>query len=101
MVPFCLTVDRYGHDYLKTMCADIGYAVVPDIRVAAEPDHDASSCWRWRRGVPLRVGGVRQRGRPPGDAAVVGAPERDTADGPAVVSVGEVHVLEIAVLKGD
>jgi len=31
IVPFCLTVDRYGHDYLKTMCADIGYEVVPDI----------------------------------------------------------------------
>lgn len=31
MVPFCLTVDRYGHDYLKQMCADIGYEVVPDI----------------------------------------------------------------------
>jgi nitric oxide reductase NorD protein len=31
MVPFCLTVDRYGHDYLKQMCADVGYAVVPDI----------------------------------------------------------------------
>jgi nitric oxide reductase NorD protein len=31
MVPFCLTVDRYGHDYLKTMCEDIGYEVVPDI----------------------------------------------------------------------
>jgi len=26
-----MTVDRYGHDYLKQMCADIGYAVVPDI----------------------------------------------------------------------
>jgi len=24
-------VDGYGHDYLKQMCADIGYAVVPDI----------------------------------------------------------------------
>ncbi len=31
IIPFCLTVDRYGHDYLKQMCADIGYAVVPDI----------------------------------------------------------------------
>jgi nitric oxide reductase activation protein len=31
ITPFCLTVDRYGHDYLKTMCADIGYEVVPDI----------------------------------------------------------------------
>jgi len=28
---FCLTVDRYGHDYLKQMCGDLGYAVVPDI----------------------------------------------------------------------
>ena len=25
------TVDRYGHDYLKQMCDDVGYAVVPDI----------------------------------------------------------------------
>ncbi|MEE8346557.1 MAG: hypothetical protein V3S20_04325 [Dehalococcoidia bacterium] len=31
IVPFCLTVDRYGHDYLKQMCQEIGYAVVPDI----------------------------------------------------------------------
>ena len=31
IVPFCLTIDRYGHDYLKRMCADIGYAVVADI----------------------------------------------------------------------
>ena len=31
MVPFCLTVDRAGHDYLKTMCEDIGYEVVADI----------------------------------------------------------------------
>ena len=31
IVPFCLTVDRFGHDYLKEMCEDVGYAVVPDI----------------------------------------------------------------------
>jgi nitric oxide reductase activation protein len=31
IVPFAMTVDRYGHDYLKEMCEDIGYAVVPDI----------------------------------------------------------------------
>ena len=31
IVPFCLTVDRYGHDYLKQMCDDIGYTVVADI----------------------------------------------------------------------
>ncbi len=31
IVPFCLTVDRAGHDYLKTMCSDMGYEVVPDI----------------------------------------------------------------------
>ena len=31
ITPFCLTVDRSGHDYLKTMCADMGYEVVADI----------------------------------------------------------------------
>ncbi|GBD10950.1 hypothetical protein HRbin23_00600 [bacterium HR23] len=31
IVPFCLTVDKNGHDYLKTMCADIGYEVLADI----------------------------------------------------------------------
>ncbi|MGE0569527.1 MAG: nitric oxide reductase activation protein NorD [Dehalococcoidia bacterium] len=31
ITPFCLTVDRAGHDYLKTMCEDIGYEVVADI----------------------------------------------------------------------
>ncbi len=28
---FCLTVDKNGHDYLKTMCADMGYEVLDDI----------------------------------------------------------------------
>ncbi len=28
---FCLTVDRNGHDYLKTMCADMGYEVLDNI----------------------------------------------------------------------
>ena len=28
---FCLTVDKNGHDYLKTMCQDIGYEVLGDI----------------------------------------------------------------------
>lgn len=31
ITPFCLTVDKNGHDYLKTMCADIGYEVLADI----------------------------------------------------------------------
>ncbi|MBI4498297.1 MAG: hypothetical protein HY689_10395, partial [Chloroflexi bacterium] len=31
ILPFCLTVDQAGHDYLKTMCADMGYEVVEDI----------------------------------------------------------------------
>jgi hypothetical protein len=31
IVPFCLTVDRFGHDYLKAMCGDIGYEVVSEI----------------------------------------------------------------------
>ncbi len=29
--PFCLTVDRAGHDYLRTMCQDMGYEIVEDI----------------------------------------------------------------------
>ena len=28
---FCLTVDKNGHDYLKTMCQDIGYEILDDI----------------------------------------------------------------------
>lgn len=31
IVPFCLTVDKGGQDYLKKMCGDIGYEVVADI----------------------------------------------------------------------
>ncbi|MFN0096568.1 MAG: nitric oxide reductase activation protein NorD [Dehalococcoidia bacterium] len=31
ITPFALTVDRAGHDYLKTMCEDMGYEVVADI----------------------------------------------------------------------
>jgi nitric oxide reductase activation protein len=30
-VPFCLTVDKAGHDYLKTMCGDLNYEVLDDI----------------------------------------------------------------------
>ncbi len=29
--PFCLTVDRNGHDYLKTMMTEMGYEVLDDI----------------------------------------------------------------------
>ncbi len=31
IIPFALTVDREGHDYLKTMCEGLGYEVVNDI----------------------------------------------------------------------
>jgi nitric oxide reductase NorD protein len=31
ITPFCLTVDRQGHDYLRTMAGDMGYEVLPDI----------------------------------------------------------------------
>ncbi len=31
ITPFCLTVDKAGHDYLKTMCGDMGYEVLSDI----------------------------------------------------------------------
>ena len=29
--PFCLTVDKSGHDYLKTMMGDMGYEVLHEI----------------------------------------------------------------------
>ncbi|MCX6021714.1 MAG: hypothetical protein NTZ05_08280, partial [Chloroflexi bacterium] len=32
IIPFCLTVDQAGHDYLKAMCEDMGYEVVEDIQ---------------------------------------------------------------------
>jgi len=32
ILPFCLTVDKAGHDYLKTMCADIGYEIVNEVQ---------------------------------------------------------------------
>ncbi len=31
ITPFCLTIDQAGHDYLKTICGDMGYEVVADI----------------------------------------------------------------------
>jgi len=31
ITPFCLTVDRQGHDYMRTMAGDMGYEVVPDV----------------------------------------------------------------------
>jgi nitric oxide reductase NorD protein len=31
ITPFCLTVDKSGHDYLKGMCGDMGYEVLGDI----------------------------------------------------------------------
>ena len=37
ITPFCLTVDRAGHDYLKTMMGgDMGYEVVSDIHTLPE-----------------------------------------------------------------
>ena len=31
VVPFCLTVDKQGHDYLKVMMDDFNYEVLPDV----------------------------------------------------------------------
>ena len=31
ITPFCLTVDKAGHDYLKAMCGDMSYEVLGDI----------------------------------------------------------------------
>ncbi|MSP78147.1 MAG: VWA domain-containing protein [Dehalococcoidia bacterium] len=36
ITPFCLTVDKSGHDYLKTMCQDMGYEVLADIHSLPE-----------------------------------------------------------------
>ena len=33
---FCLTVDKAGHDYLKTMCQDISYEVLDDVHALPE-----------------------------------------------------------------
>ena len=33
IVPFCLTVDKQGHDYLKVMMDDFNYEVLPDINM--------------------------------------------------------------------
>ena len=32
ITPFCLTVDKNGHDYLKTMTQDMGYEVLDDVK---------------------------------------------------------------------
>ena len=31
IIPFCLTIDKTGHDYLGQMCGDIGYEIVENI----------------------------------------------------------------------
>ncbi len=36
VTPFCLTFDRDGHDYLKTMCADMRYEVIDNIESLPE-----------------------------------------------------------------
>ena len=36
ITPFALTVDKAGHDYLKTMCQDMGYEVLDDITALPE-----------------------------------------------------------------
>jgi len=36
VTPFCLTVDRSGHDYMKEMCGDIPYEVLEDVTVLPE-----------------------------------------------------------------
>jgi len=36
IMPFCLTVDKAGHDYLKTMMQDMDYEVLSDINLLPE-----------------------------------------------------------------
>ena len=33
IVPFCLTVDKAGHDYMKTMMEDMNYEVLHDVKL--------------------------------------------------------------------
>lgn len=33
IVPFLLSIDRHGYDYLRIMCGEFGYEVVSDVRV--------------------------------------------------------------------
>ena len=33
IIPFLLTVDRAGHDYMKEMCGDLPYEVLADIEL--------------------------------------------------------------------
>ena len=41
ITPFCLTVDKAGHDYLKSMCGDMGYEVLGEIGGSAGTAADA------------------------------------------------------------
>ena len=58
IIPFCLTVDKEGHDYLRAMCQDMGYEVLADIHAlpkrlphaVPQPD-DLSACGAVQRGV--------------------------------------------------
>ncbi len=36
ITPFCLTVDKTGHDYLQAMCGDVDYEVLDEIRSLPE-----------------------------------------------------------------
>jgi nitric oxide reductase activation protein len=31
IIPFCLTVDKSGHDYLREMCASSRYMMIDDV----------------------------------------------------------------------
>ena len=31
ITPFCLTVDKEGNDYMRTMMDDFGYEVLPEV----------------------------------------------------------------------
>ncbi len=41
IVPFALTVDKEGHDYLGQMCGDMAYEVLGDIELLPSPPADA------------------------------------------------------------
>ena len=46
VVPFCLTVDKSGHDYLKTMCGDMSYEVLDNIWALPHSSPSYTACSR-------------------------------------------------------
>jgi hypothetical protein len=98
ITPFCITVDRAGHDYLREMCDASRYMVIDDITAlprdcrrsiggwcAREDRHGRGAASRRDEEVPARLRRARGRGLPPElrrRAARLREPVPPRADGP-------------------